>query len=132
MRSIPGKIKRVIGGRPVRRFTSSDVPLLHDFETCIGAAGQLTWAFFNKLPLQGALVGGAVGLYAATALGVAELAVGGLSAYVAYSMFAYDEPLMDALQKTIKFQQGDLAMKDVRKPRRKQTKKLGRRHGVLV
>ena len=93
-----------------------DIPLLREIEDGIGAAGQLTWKFFHNLPLHGAMFGGALGLYAATVFGVAELAAGGLSAYVTYRMFAYGETLTEALEKTLKFEKGELPMKEIKKP----------------
>jgi len=62
------------------------------------------------------MLGGAVGLGAATVLGVAELALAGLSAYVMYRMFAYGESLTVALEKSIKFEKGELPMKEIEKP----------------
>lgn len=84
-----------------------DVPFSRKLEDGIGAAGRMTWDFFHNLPLQGAIAAGAIGLYAATVLGVAELTAAGFSAYVAYRILAYGETLDEALENTIKFEKGE-------------------------
>ena len=94
----------------------SDVPLLRELEDGIGAAGQATWKLFHGLPFHGAFLGGAIGLYAATVFGVAELATAGLSAYVTYRMFAYGETFLEALENTIKFEKGELPEEEITKP----------------
>ena len=94
-------------------LSHSGIPLFDNVEDGINSAGRQTWNFFHDLPLQGALTSGAVGLWAATVFGVAELFAAGLSAYVAYRMFAFGEPLLEAVQKTIKFQKGELPKTDI-------------------
>lgn len=91
---------------------------LDSFEHAIGSVGRATFDFFQQIPLQGALTSGAVGLYAATAFGVGELLVGGLTAYVAYRMFAFGEPLLEAVEKSIKFQKGELPKTDIERRKR--------------
>ena len=81
-------------------------------EDGINEAGRVAWGFFHNVPIQGALASGVLGLYAATAFGVSELALAGLSAYVTYRMFAFGEPLLEAVEKTIKFQKGELPVKE--------------------
>ena len=93
-------------------------PLLSNVEDGIASAGRLTWNFFHDVPIQGAVTSGAVGLYAATVFGVGELIAAGLSAYFAYRMFAFSEPLLVAVEKTIKFQMGELPKSDVDRRRR--------------
>lgn len=94
------------------------VPLLNDVEHGITSAGRLTWNFFHNIPIQGAVTSSAVGLYAATVFGVGELIAAGLSAYLAYRIFAFGEPLLVAVEKTIKFQMGELPKPDLDKRRR--------------
>lgn len=94
------------------------IPLLKDVEDGITSAGRLTWNFFHEIPVQGAVTSGAIGLYAATLFGVGELIAAGLSAYFAYRMFAFGEPLLVAVEKTIKFQRGELPKSDVDRRRR--------------
>ena len=96
--------------------SGSDVPLLRELEEGMGAAGRAAWSFFHTLPFHGAIVGGAIGLYAATVFGVAELAAAGLCAFVAYRMSAYGEPLTEALENTIKFEKGELSKEEIDKP----------------
>jgi hypothetical protein len=106
-------------GRPVQAIVpSAGIPLLDDLEAGITSAGRLTWNFFHEIPVQGALTSGAVGLYAASLFGVGELIAAGLSAYFAYRMFAYGEPLLVAVEKTIKFQMGELPKSDLDRGKR--------------
>ena len=105
--------------RPVQNTKPSAViPLLEDVENGITSAGRLTWNLFHEIPIQGALTSGAVGLYAATLFGVGELIAAGVSAYFAYRMFAFGEPLLVAIEKTIKFQMGELPKSDLERRRR--------------
>ena len=97
---------------------SGGIPVLTDVEDGITSAGRLTWNLFHEIPIQGALTSGAVGLYAVTVVGVGELIAAGLSAYFAYRMFAFGEPLLVAVEKTIKFQMGELPNTDVNRRRR--------------
>ena len=106
-------------GRPVQNTVpTAGIPLLDDVEDGITSACRLTWNFFHEIPVQGALTSGAVGLYAATLFGVGELIAAGLSAYFAYRMFAFGEPLLVAVEKTIKFQMGELPKSDIDRRRR--------------
>ena len=86
--------------------------LFSGLEDAISSAGRMTCDFFHDVPIQGAIVGGAVGLYAATVLGVAELIAAGLSANIAYRMFALGESLPKACENTIKFETGELPKTD--------------------
>jgi len=101
---------------PPDSCSGSDIPLLRELEDGIGTAGRATWQFFHGLPFHGAIIGGAVGLYAATVFGVAELVAGGLSAYVTYRMFAYGETFLEALENTIKFEKGELPKEEIDRP----------------
>lgn len=92
--------------------------LLGTLEEGIGAVGRATWNVFHELPVQGAITSGAIGLYAATVFGVAEVVAAGLSGYVAYRMFAYGEPLLEAIEKTIKLEMGELPMREIERRRR--------------
>ena len=85
-------------------------------EGSIAEAGRVTWKFFHQLPFHGAILGGAVGLGAAMAVGVGELVTAGFTAYVTYRMFAYGESLTEAIENTIKFEKGDLAKEEITKP----------------
>ena len=96
--------------------SSSGKDALRALEGGVSALGGQTWKFFHDLPGHGALIGGAVGLGAATLFGVAELAAAGLSAYVTYRVFAYGETWMEALENTIKFEKGALPMEEIKKP----------------
>jgi hypothetical protein len=86
--------------------------LLSSVEEAIQSASRMTWSLFHHVPIQGSLVTGVAAWYAVTVFGVAELLAAGLSAYVTYRMFAYGEPLLEAIQKSIKFEQGQLPMKE--------------------
>jgi len=72
--------------KPARteRKVQEEIPLLIDLESGIHKVGHQTWEFFHRVPLQGALTSGAVGLYAITVFGVAELLTAGLCAYLSY------------------------------------------------
>jgi hypothetical protein len=110
--------RRKVARPPRNTEPSAGIPLLDDVEHGITSAGRLTWNLFHEIPIQGALTSGAVGLYAATVFGVGELIAAGLSAYFAYRMFAFGEPLLVAVEKTIKFQMGELPKPDLEKRRR--------------
>ena len=112
MRNLNNNLKRKVT-RSSRRSVSQDgIPLLSSLEDGINSAGCLTKKFFHQMPIQGAMVTGAVGLYAATVFGVAELIAAGLSAHVAYRMFAFGEPFPKACENTIKFEMGELPRTD--------------------
>jgi hypothetical protein len=112
MRNNSNNLKRKVT-RSSDTIVSHNCGLLFDgLEDAISSAGHLTWNIFHDAPIQGAIVGGAVGLYAATVFGVAELIAAGLSAHVAYRIFAFGEPLPKAIEKTIKFETGDLPKTD--------------------
>jgi hypothetical protein len=103
------RVERQLSQRIVPRHSA---PLLKDLEGSIETASRVTWEFFHHIPIQGALTSGAVGLYVASAFGVAELTAAGLTTYVMYRIFAYNETLLQAIENTIKFQKGDLPFKD--------------------
>ena len=113
MRSNSNDIKRKVPRSHQAIMPPAGIPLLEDLEEGITSAGRLTWNFFHDIPIQGAMTSGAVGLYAATVFGVGELIAAGLSAYFAYRMFAFGEPLLVAVEKTIKFQMGELPKSDI-------------------
>ena len=113
MRNINNNLKRK-ATRSSRPSVSEDGnPLLRGLEDGINSAGRLTGNFFHDIPIQGAMVTGAIGLYAATVFGVAELIAAGLAAHVAYRMFAFAEPFPKACENTIKFEMGELPRTDV-------------------
>ncbi len=118
MRSNSNNIKRKIPRSPQVFVPPEDIRLLEELEEGITSAGRLTWNFFHGIPIQGAMTSGAVGLYAVTVFGVGELIAAGLSAYFAYRMFAFGEPLLVAVEKTIKFQMGELPKSDIDRRRR--------------
>ena len=72
------------------------------------ALGRGTWHLFHAFPGHGTIPGFAVGLGAAMLVGVAELAAASFTAYVSYRMFAYGEPLAEAIENAIKFESGKL------------------------
>ena len=110
--------RKKVARLPRNAVVSAGIPLFEDVENGITSAGRLTWNFFHEIPVQGAITSGAVGLYAATLFGVGELIAAGLSAYFAYRMFSFGEPLLVAVEKTIKFQMGELPKSDLDRRRR--------------
>ena len=70
-------------------------------EEGIGAVGRRTWDLFHEFPYGGALIGGGVGLAAATVIGVSELATGIVTAYIGYRVFAYGETFTEAFAKSV-------------------------------
>lgn len=112
MRNNNNNLKRKVS-RSSDAIVSKNENLFDSLEDGISSAGRLTWNFFHPLPIQGAIVSGVVGLYAVTVFGVAELIAAGLSANVAYRMFAFGEPLPKAVEKTIKFEMGELPKTDI-------------------
>lgn len=111
------ELKKDMSQAPSAGATSKGgVPLLRELEAGMGAVGRATWDFFHHLPLHGAIAGGAVGLYAASVVGVAELAAAGFCAYVAYRMSAYGETLTEAMENTVKFQKGQLSKEEIDRP----------------
>jgi len=74
------------------------------------------WKYLrNYMPLNGAVLGGAVGIGAATLFGVGELAVGAFCAYVTYRVYAYGETWADAVENAIRFEKGDLSKEEIDK-----------------
>lgn len=118
MRNNGNHIARKVPRAPRASIPPGGIPLLNNVEDGVNSAGRLTWNFFHDIPIQGAVTSGAVGLYAATVFGVGELIAAGLSAYFAYRMFAFGEPLLVAVQKTIQFQMGELPKSDLDRRRR--------------
>jgi hypothetical protein len=118
MRNNDNNVTRKVARVPKALMPPGGLPVLNNVEDVITSAGRVTWNFFHDIPIQGALTSGAVGLYAATVFGVGELIAAGLSAYFAYRMFAFGEPLLVAVEKTIKFQMGELPKSDVDRRRR--------------
>jgi hypothetical protein len=80
------------------------------------AAGSGIRHVLHALPGHGTIPGFAIGVGAATLLGVGELAVGCFTAYVSYRYFAYGESLSEAVEKAIKFEAGKLEKKEIVKP----------------
>jgi hypothetical protein len=74
----------------------------------LGMVGRGIWTVFRELPILGALIGGSVGLGAAIAVGVGELAVTLVAAYVGYRMLAYGESVTEAFEKSIELREGTL------------------------
>ena len=95
--------------------SATGMDALRTVEEGLGTAGQEIWKIFHELPYQGAGAGFALGLGAATLVGVAELATACFTAYVSYRMFAYGESLTDAIEKTIKFEGGTLPKTEIEK-----------------
>ncbi|HXC66380.1 MAG TPA: hypothetical protein VN638_03115 [Nitrospiraceae bacterium] len=90
--------------------------IFHTIEDGLDAMGHGVRKLFHDLPGHGVIVGGAVGLGAAMAVGVGELAVAAFTAYVSYRYFAYGEPLAMAIENAIKFEAGRLEEKEITKP----------------
>jgi hypothetical protein len=118
MRNTGTPLSKKAARGPHAAMPPGGLPVLNNVEDGITSAGRATWNFFHDIPVQGALTSGAVGLYAATLFGVGELIAAGLSAYFAYRMFAFGEPLLVAVEKTIKFQMGELPKSDLDRRRR--------------
>lgn len=74
------------------------------------------WKYIrNYMPFNGAVIGGAVGVGAATLFGVGELAVGAFCAYVTYRVYAYGETWADAVENSIRFEKGELSKEEIDK-----------------
>ncbi|MDF0644225.1 MAG: hypothetical protein P0111_09350 [Nitrospira sp.] len=80
------------------------------------AVGQGTRQLFHAFPGKGVIPGFAVGLGAAMLVGVAELATACFAAYVSYRVFGYGESLSEAIENTIKLEEGKLTKEDLDKP----------------
>ena len=105
------------GTVPVTNNVSArGVGALRAVENGFGTAGRWSWRFFHKLPGHGALIGGAVGFGAVMFVGLAEAATACFTAYVSYRVFAYGESFLEAIEKTIKFEKGDLPKEETEKP----------------
>ena len=75
------------------------------------------WKYLRDyMPGNGALLGGVVGIGAATLFGVGESAVGAFCAYVTYRVYAYGETWADAVENTIRFEKGELSKEELEKP----------------
>ena len=79
------------------------------------AIGQGTWQVLHAFPGHGTIPGFAIGLGAAMLVGVAELATACFTAYVSYRYFAYGESLSEAIENAIRFEQGKLEKKEIKK-----------------
>ena len=112
MKNNSNNLKRKVTRSSHASVSHNDISLLSGLEDGISSAGRLTCNFFHELPIQGAIVSGAVGLYAATVFGVAELIAAGLTANVAYRIFTCGESLPKAVENTIKFEMGELPRTD--------------------
>jgi hypothetical protein len=77
-------------------------------EAMMFGAGRWAWGTLHGRPYLGAVVGGGLCFGAAVLLGVAELAVTAAAAYTGYRMLAYNESLVEALEKMILARQGEL------------------------
>jgi len=77
-------------------------------EAMMFGAGRWAWGTLHGRPYLGAAVGGSLGFGAAVLLGVAELAVTAAAAYTGYRMLAYNESLVEAVEKSIQFKEGEL------------------------
>src|SRR5215831_8441229 len=89
---------------------------LRALEGGMGDLARGTWTFFHEIPAIGGMVYAGVGIAAALTVGVGELAVGALLGYVGYRIFAYGESTTEALQKTIRLEEGKLSDEDLKKP----------------
>src|SRR5262245_61027948 len=88
--------------------TSTGKDALLYVEGGLGVVGRGVWEVFRELPILGALIGGSIGLGAAMAVGVGELAVTLIAAYVGYRMLAYGESITEAFEKSIELREGKL------------------------
>jgi len=95
--------------------SASGKDALQTVEAGMGTIGEETRKLFHHLPGHATLLGGALGLGAATLVGVAELATAVFSAYVSYRVFAYGESLTEAFENAIKFEGGKLSKKQIEK-----------------
>lgn len=93
---------------------------LRSIEGGMGAVGRGIWEIFRELPILGALIGGGLGLGAAMAVGVGELAVTLIAAYVGYRMLAYGESLTEAFEKSIEFREGKLLEEEIKESAREE------------
>ncbi|MBI3796902.1 MAG: hypothetical protein HY268_08035 [Deltaproteobacteria bacterium] len=87
---------------------------LRSIEGGIGTVGRGVWEVFRELPILGALIGGGLGLGAAIAVGVGELAVTLIASYVGYRMLAYGETITEAFEKSIELREGKLLDEEIR------------------
>lgn len=87
---------------------------LRSVEGGLGTVGRGIWEVFRELPILGALIGGGLGLGAALTIGVGELAVTLIGAYVGYRMLAYGETLTEAFEKSIEFREGKLLDEEIK------------------
>ena len=87
---------------------------LRTVEGGLGMVGRGIQEVFHELPILGALIGGSLGLGAAIAVGVGELAVTLVAAYVGYRMLAYGETLTEAFEKSIELREGKLLEEEIK------------------
>jgi hypothetical protein len=66
------------------------------------------WEIFHEHPNVGGILSGGVGLAAAMAVGVAEVAAAVAAGYLGYRIFAYGESFTEAVEKAIEFKEGKL------------------------
>jgi len=89
---------------------------LRSLEGPIGDVARGTWTFFHNIPTVGGAVVGGVGIVVAMEIGVGELLVGLFASYIGYRIFAYGESLTEAVEKTIRLEEGILQDKELMKP----------------
>ena len=89
---------------------------LRALDGAIGDLARGTWRFFHQIPAIGGMVYAGVGVAAALTIGVGELAIGAVAGYIGYRIFAYGESTTEALQKTIRLEEGQLSDEDLKKP----------------
>src|SRR5262245_23134488 len=95
-------------------ISASGKTVLRSVEDSLGTVGRGIWEVFRELPILGALVGGGLGLGASMAVGVGELAVTLIAAYVGYRMLAYGESITEAFEKSIELREGKLVEEEIR------------------
>ena len=81
---------------------------VRSIEEGMESVGKGIWEFFHDHPRVGGTLTGGVGLGAAMAVGVAELAVTVVAGYLGFRMFAYGESFSEALEKSIELRKGEL------------------------
>ena len=101
---------------PTDSGSASDEEHLRKFEEAAALHSPIWRYLRDYLPANGALLGGVVGIGAATLFGVGELVAGGFCAYVTYRVFAYGETWVDAVENTIRFEKGELSKEEIAKP----------------
>jgi hypothetical protein len=88
---------------------------LRSLEGGIGDVSREIWRVFHHAPGLGAVVTAGLGVGVAMAVGVGELVVGVVAGYVGYRMSAYGECFTEAVEKSIRLEEGSLSSKELMK-----------------